>query len=117
MLGPEGRDSFADIFAVVGKKLKKLNSGGYRICEHNQLLVYSPIYASLPMRIDALETLCNINQGYEARFETVFIAAPRCIFVFDLKQSRLRGIPLGSDTRCEPSIDAQQEITAVSPVF
>ncbi len=84
MQGKPGEDSFKLILQAFDTKLKKLNSGNYKIFNKNCLFVFSDILADDRMIKDALEEMQQRQLNARFKFYKVFVLVPGQCYILNL---------------------------------
>lgn len=88
MQGKPGKDSFELILRAFNKKLKKLNSGNYKIFNKNCLFVFSDILANDRMIKDALAEMQHRQLNSRLKFYKVFVLVPGECYILNLFNSK-----------------------------
>jgi len=106
---PSYNDDFSEINRIINKKLKKLNNN-YKEMIDNRLFVFSPIYANEEMIKNELQSIVNIQEGMERKFDIVYVCLLNKLIVFNIKEDSWKCIKMDREIFDKLSLEASEEI-------
>lgn len=107
---PAEINSFDSVVYEFERKLQKLNGGGYAVFLHNELFLYSGVYAFDYMLYSAMKKMKDIEKEFSAKFETVYVYAPEHIYIFNLLRENYRDIGIQNHDQTEWACKARERV-------
>ena len=76
----------------------------------NRLFVFSPIYANEEMIKNELQSIVNIQEGMERKFDIVYVCLLNKLIVFNIKEDSWKCIKMDREIFDKLSLEASEEI-------